>query len=302
MANQKTILVTGATGAQGGGVARHLLRGGKFRVRCLTRNPDSDKAAALERAGAEVVRGDLGDPKSLAPALKGCYGVFGVTNFWEHFAKEYDQGKNLMDAVKAAAPEHFIFSSLPYAKKITNGKIEVPHFDTKGRLEEYARELKLDAIVVHVAFYFENFINYFPLQKQADGTFAFGFPQGDTPLAAVCVEDVGGVLAAIFDRPKDFRNKTVGIVGDDLPPKQYAEIMTRVLATKVVYNYVPREVFASFGFPGAEDLANMFEYNRLHIPNRKADVEQSRRLYPGMQRFEAWLRANKDRFSAMLKS
>lgn len=301
MTDQKIILVTGATGAQGGGVARHLLKGGKFRVRCLTRNPESEKAAALKRAGADVRKGDLDDPSSLKAAMEGCYGVFGVTNYWEHFAKEYEQGKNLIDAVKAARVEHFVFSTLPFAKKITKGALEVPHFDIKGRLEEYGRELKLGATFVHVAFYFENFIYFFPPKKQTDGSFAFGFPQGDTPLAGVAVEDTGGVVAAVFANRDAFRDKTVGIVGDDLPPKQYAELMTRVLGKKFVYNYVPREVFASYGFPGAEDLANMFEYNRLYIPNRKADMDQSRSLYPGMQTFEPWLKANKEKFSAILR-
>ncbi|MFQ5817624.1 MAG: NmrA/HSCARG family protein [Terriglobia bacterium] len=301
MTEPKTILVTGATGAQGGGVARQLLAGGKFAVRCLSRNPNSEKATALKQAGAEVVKGDFEDVASLRSALTGCYGVFGVTNYWEHFEKEYPQGKNLMDAVAAAKVEHFVFSALPYAKKLTQGALAVPHFDSKGQLEEYGRGRGLAATFVHVAFYFENFLFFFPPQKQADGTFSFGFPQGDTPLAGVAVEDVGGVVAAIFDRRAEFRGKTVGIVGDDLPSQRYAEIMTRVLGKKVVYNYIPREVFASFTFPGAEDLANMFEFNRLHIPNRKADLEQSRTLYPRMQSFESWLTANKSRFQSILQ-
>ncbi|MFQ5927526.1 MAG: NmrA/HSCARG family protein, partial [Terriglobia bacterium] len=283
MTERKTILVTGATGAQGGGVARHLLAGGKFAVRCLTRDPNSEKASAFKNAGAELVKGNFEDVESLHAAIKGCYGAFGVTNYWEHFEKEYAQGKNLVEAVAAANVEHFVFSTLPYVKKLTNGKLAVPHFDIKGQLEEYARGRGLAATFVHVAFYFENFLSFFPPRKQDGGTFSFGFPQGDTPLAGVAVEDVGGVVAAIFDRRADFRGKTVGIVGDDLPPQTYAEIMTRVLGKKVVYNYIPREVFSSFAFPGAEDLANMFEFNRLHIPNRQADLTQSRALYLRMQ-------------------
>ena len=300
MPDRKTILVTGATGAQGGGVARHLLSRGKFAVRCLTRNPESEKAAELARAGAEVVKGDLGDAPSLRPALQGCYGVFGVTNFWEHFAKEYEHGKNLVDAVAAANVEHFVFSTLPPAKKISGGELDVPHFDLKAELEEYARSLGLPATFVHVAFYFENFLYFFPPQKAGNGSFAFGFPQGDTPLAGVAVEDVGGVVATIFERPAEFRGKTIGIVGDDLPPARYAELMTQILQKKVVYNSVSRAAFAALGFPGAEDLANMFEFNRLYIPNRRADLEQSRGLYASMQDFPTWLKANKARFQPIL--
>ena len=298
MADKRTILVTGATGGQGGGVARHLLKGGKFRVRCLTRDPKSAKAAALAQAGAEVVKGDLANPSSLAAALAGCYGCFGVTNFWEHFAAEYQQGINLVDAVKAAGIEHFIFSTLPNCKKITKGAIEVPHLDMKAQIEEHARELKLPATFVNVAFYFENFLTFFPPQKQANGVLSFGFPQGDTPLAGVAVEDTGGVVAAIFDRPNEFRGKTVGVVGDDLTGSKYAEIMARVLGQTVVYNYIPRDAYAAFGFPGAKELADMFEFNRLYVPSRQADVAQSRSLYPGMQSFEAWMRANKEKFQA----
>ena len=292
----KKILVVGATGAQGGSVARHLLADGKFGVKCLTRKPRSEKAAALEKAGAEIVEGSLDDLDSLHVALEGCSRVFGVTNFWEHFDKEYQQGKNLVDAVKGADVDHFVFSTLPFVNKITEGELEVPHFDIKGKLEEYTRSLGIKTTFVHVAFYYENFLSFFPPQKQEDGTFAFGFPQGHTPLAGVAVEDLGGVVKVIFDRPSDFIGRVVGIVGDDLPPRSYADTMTRVLGKKVVYNSIPKEVFASFDFPGADDLANMFEYNRLHIPSRRADLDECRALYPEIQSFESWVRANKSKF------
>ena len=296
MADRRTILVTGATGAQGGGVARHLLRGGQFRVRCLTRNPNSAKATALAKSGAEVVKGDLADRQSVETVLAGCHGCFGITNFWEHFMGERQHGRNLVEAVKSAGVEHFVFSTLPSAKEITKGAIEVPHLDIKADVEKYARELRLGATFVNVAFYFENFLTYFPPQRQADGTLAFGFPQGDTPLAGVAVEDLGGVVTAILGRPGEFRDRTVGIVGDDLPGKKYAEIMSRVLGQKVVYKYIPRETYASFGFPGAQELADMFEFNRLYIPERRADMAESRALYPGMQSFEEWMTANKQQF------
>jgi uncharacterized protein YbjT (DUF2867 family) len=295
MADRPIVLVTGATGAQGGGVARHLLAGVRFGVRCLTRDPASDKAAALRRAGAEVVAGDLDDPASLRAALAGCHAAFGVTNFWEHFANEERQGRNLIEAVAAANLRHVVLSTLPSPKKITRGRLEVPHFDIKAQLETHARGLKLPATFVHVAFYYDNFLSFFAPRKEEGGTYAFGFPQGDTPLAAVAAEDVGGVVAAVFGWPDDFIGRTIGIVGDDLPPAAYAGIMTRVLGERIEYRYVPREAFASSGFPGAEDLANMFEFNRLHVPSRQADLEESRRLYPEIQSFETWVRANADR-------
>jgi uncharacterized protein YbjT (DUF2867 family) len=296
MEAKKIILVVGATGAQGGSVARHLLARSNFRIRCLTRHPDSEKARALDQAGAEIVQGDLEDAGSIRAALKGCYGCYGVTNFWEHFEKEYGQGRNLVDAVQRSGVEHFVFSTLPHCKKISGGKLEAPHLDMKAQLEEYTRRLGLKATFVHVAFYFENFLTFFPPQAQEDGSFAFGFPQADTPLAGVAVEDVGSIVSILFERPQDYLGKVVGIVGDDLTGDRYAETMTRILGTRVSYRHVPREEFAALGFPGAEDLANMFEFNRLYIPNRRADVEMCRALNPKMQTFETWLTSNKGAF------
>lgn len=301
MTNKKTILVTGATGAQGGSVARYLLNEGNFRVRALTRDANSDKAAVLKQAGAEIVEGDLADIESLRSAVQGCYGVFGVTNFWEHFDKEYEHGKNLIDAVAESNVEHFVFSSLPPAKQISGGELEVPHFDIKAELENYARKLIPNTTFVHVAFYYENFLSFFPPQKQADGKFAFGFPQGETKLAAVSVDEIGGVVLAIFSQPEEFKGKTIGIVGDDLPPAEYAATMTRLLGKAIKFNHIPREVFSAFGFPGADDLANMFDFNRRFIPERKADLAMSRALYPQISTFETWLAENKNKFSEILE-
>ncbi len=296
MAAKNTILVVGATGAQGGSVARHLLKSGKFHVRALTRDPDSPKAAALHQAGAQPVKGDLEDVPALRAALDGCWGAFGVTSFWEHFGKELQHGINLVDAVKAAGVPHFIFSGLPHVKKATGGALEAPHFDMKAEIEDYARRTLSEPTFVHVAFYFDNFLGFFPPRAQGDGSFTFGFPQGDTPLAGVAVEDVGGVVTAIFRRAEEFRGRTVGIVGDDLPGKEYAAIMSRVLGRKIVYHHIPKDEYAALGFPGADDLANMFEFNRLHIPDRRADVAESRALYPDMQSFETWMKRNRGKF------
>ncbi len=298
----KTILVTGATGAQGGGVASHLLSSGRYSVRCLTRKPQSEPAQALRRAGAEIVQGDLGDTASLKAALSGCYGVFGLTNYWEHFEREYAQGKNLVDTVAASGVEHFIFSTLPSAKATTHGELDVPHLDIKGRLEEYSRGLGLSATYVHVAFYYENFVTFFPPRRLEDGTFVFGFPQGDAPLAAVAVEDTGGVVTALFDRGLEYKGRTVGIVGDERPAQEYATIMTASTGQCVVYQHVPREAFAALGFPGAGDLANMFDFNRRFVPSRRGDIEQCRMLYPGMRTFETWLEANRERLLSVLSA
>jgi uncharacterized protein YbjT (DUF2867 family) len=296
MTKQNTILVTGATGAQGGSVARHLLKNGKFAVRCLTRNPASENAVALQKAGAEIIKGDFEDIESLKTAMKGCYGVYGVTDYWEHFDREYDLGKNLIDAVKSSDIEHFIFSTLPDTRVASDGKYNIPHFGIKAKLEGYAYRHQLKATYVQIAFYFENFYNYFPPKEQEDGSFLFGFPQGDTPLAGIAIEDLGGVVSAILDKPEEFISYKFGVVGDDMPLSEYAEIMTRVLGKKYIYKHVPRDVFAAYEFLGAREIADMFEFNSLYIPNRKADMKKCKSLYPEMQTFETWLKANKDKF------
>ena len=297
----KTILVIGATGAQGGSVARHLLARNEFAVRAMTRNPDSEAAKELLWLGAEVVHGTLDDRASIRAALKDVYGVFGVTNYWEHFARELEHGQNLINAVAGAHVEHFVFSSLPSVYKESNGELSAPHMDLKFELEEYARSLGIPSTFVHVAFYYDNFFSFFPPQKAADGKYHFGFPQGDTPLAGVAAEDIGGPVASIFANPGDFLGRTVGIVGEDLTGRDYAAILSAVSGKEVQYNHIPREVSAAFDFPGADDLADMFDFNRRFIPGREADARQSRNLYPAMQTFEQWAVNRREELARLLK-
>jgi uncharacterized protein YbjT (DUF2867 family) len=290
------ILVVGATGAQGGSVARHLLRARSCGVRCLTRRPRSAAAQEIATLGAELVEGDLKDPASLRAALRGCDGAFGVTNYWEHFEHEFELGRNFVDALAACGIQHAVISTLPHARLLTGGRLSVPHLDSKGRIEEYARGANLPATYVHVAFYYENFLAHFPPRRQPNGSYVFGFPQGNTPLAAVAVEDIGGVVAAIFAESFWYRDKVVGIVGDDTRCDDYAEAMHRVLGRQFAYRYVAHDAFAALGFPGARDLADMFEFNRQYVPNRRVDLAKSRELYPQMHTFERWLRAHTPAF------
>lgn len=289
--DRPVVLVTGATGRQGGAVARHLLRRGRFAVRALTRTPHSDEAKALRAIGAEVVRGDLRDAASVRAALEGCYGVFGVTNFWEHFDGEYEQGINLVEAVSDACVGHFVFSTLPSVIQATRGELAVGHFDMKARMEACARVLDIPATYVHAAFYFENFLFFLPPVPQPDGSYVIASPQGDTPLAAVAVDDIGAAVATIFEQRAGFLGRTVRLAGDEQPMADYAAALTRATGRVIRPAYVPREVFAGYGFPGAEDAANMFEYYRRFVPSRQADIEATRALVPEAQRFASWAAA-----------
>jgi uncharacterized protein YbjT (DUF2867 family) len=288
----KKILVFGATGGQGGSVARHLLARGRFAVRAFTRNANSPAAEELRILGVEVVEGNLDDRASIRAALEGVYGVFGVTNFWEHFAAEAEHGRNLVNAVAGSDVEHLVLSTLPPIEKETNGALKSPHFDIKAEHEEYAKSLGIPATFVHVPFYYENFLAFFPPRPTGDGSFQFGFPQGDTPLAAISVADVGLAVARIFEEPEQYLGKVVKLAGDELPASGYAAVMSEHTGAKISYTHVPREVFAALGFPGAEDLADMFEYYRAHIPSRKQDVEHWRAITPELQSFDTWMAQN----------
>ena len=300
MTPKPLILVTGATGAQGGSVAHHLLQSGGFRVRALTRHPDSAKAQTLKTAGAEIVAGNLSDKDSLLNAMRGCDGVFGVTNFWEHFAGEYEHGINLIDAVVDCGVRQFVLSTLPSVSDITNGVLPVPHFDIKARLEAYARSKKGDTTFVHMAFYYQNFFGFIPLQKEADDSYSFGFPLGDSPMASVSVNDLGGILLPVFRNPEQWAGKTIETAGDFITGDAYAAILSQVSGKKVVYRYIPREQYAALGFPGAEEVANMFEYYRLYKPYGEEAVRRSRELYPALKSFEQQLREDKHLLDAVL--
>lgn len=296
--NQKPIiLVTGATGAQGGSVAYALLNSKQYDVRCLTRNKNSEKALALQYNGAQIVEGDLGDIESLKCAMHGCYGVFGLTNFWEHYESETLHGKNLVEAVHASGISHFVFSTLPGYHSLSGGRFAVPHCDIKAEFERYTKELGIPYTFIHIAFYYENFLTFFPPQEDGNGNYYFGFPQGDTKLAMVSAEDLGNIVDKIFDHPVEYKGRTVGVVGEDRSCTEYAAIMSKVLQQHIEYHYIPRDIYAAFNFTGAEELANMFEVQRLFIPERTIDLIESYGLNPSMQTFESWLLRNKSRFS-----
>ena len=300
MTPKPLILVTGATGAQGGSVAHHLLQSKQFRVRALTRHPESAKAKALQTAGAEVVSGDLGDKASLLRALEGVDSVYGVTNFWEHFNGEYEQGLQLIDAVVETGVKQLVLSTLPSVKEVSGGALPVPHFDIKAELEAYARSKKPDTTFVHLAFYYQNFFGFIPIQKDAEGNYSFGFPLGDAPMAAVSVKDLGGILLPVFQHPDQYAGRTLVAAGEFITADAYAATLSKVSGKKVSYHYIPREQYAALGFPGAEEVANMFEYYRLYKPYGEEGVRQSRELYPALKTFEQQLSEDKEALAAVL--
>lgn len=297
---KQIILVTGATGAQGGSVAKTLLRQGRYDVRVFTRDASSPRAISLHHAGAEIAVGDFEDVESLRKAMEGVYGVFGVTDYDEHAEKEIIHGKNLIDSVKFSGVRHFVYSASPNYHKLSKGERSVPQFDIKAKLQDYTKSLGIPASFVHVAFYYENFIGLFPLQRDKQQNLHFGFPQGDARLAMASVNDLGGVVATIFDHPVEYIGRTVGVVGEDRTCAEYANVMSKVLDKMVYYHHIPRDIFIGFDNAQAENWADVFEVQRLYTTSHQVDLIESYGLNPAMQTFESWLRKNRERVLAQI--
>jgi uncharacterized protein YbjT (DUF2867 family) len=306
MPEKKIIAVVGATGAQGGGLVRAILadKSGSFAVRAITRDTKSEKAEALRASGAEVVAGDADNPATLGSAFAGAYGAFLLTNFWEHFSpeRELTQARNMAQAVKAAGVQHVIWSTLEDTRKwvpleddrmpTLMGKYKVPHLDAKGEADDIFRQLGVPTTFLLTAFYWDNLI-YFGSgpQRGPDGSLGITFPMDDKRLPGIAAEDIGKCAYGVFKRGRELVGKTVAIAGEHLTGKQMADALTRALGQEIRYNNVPPEVYRSFGFPGADDLGNMFQFKRdfndYFVGVR--DIGFSRSLNPELQTFDEWL-------------
>jgi uncharacterized protein YbjT (DUF2867 family) len=305
---KKTIAVVGATGAQGGGLVRAILAdpGGGFAARALTRNATSDKARALAQAGAEVVAADLDDVASLRRAFEGAHGAFCVTAFWEHFSaeKEQSQARHMAQAAKDAGVKHVIWSTLEDTRlrvpledarmPTLQGKYKVPHYDGKGEANAFFSALGVPTTFLNTSFYWDNLIHFGSGPKKGpDGKLVFVLPMGDKKLPGIAVEDIGRCAYGIFKR-KDLIGKTVGIAGEHLNGAQMAAALSAALGRPIAHAAVPPEVYRGYGFPGADDLGNMFqfkaEFEREYCAAR--DLGFSRSLNPQLQTFAQWLAAN----------
>ena len=312
MAEKKIIAVVGSTGAQGGGLARAILSDphSEFAVRAITRDTKSEKAQALAKMGAEVVAGDVDDVESLKRAFAGAYGAYCVTFFWAHFSpeKEIANAKAMATAAKHAGIKHAIWSTFEDTRKwvpLTDNrmptlkeKYKVPHFDAKAEADHFFTDLGVPTTFLLTSFYWDNFI-YFGMgpKKGPDGNLGITLPMGDKKLPGMAAEDIGKCAYGIFKKSKEFIGKTVGISGEQLTGTQMAATFTKILGKNVRYNEVPPDVYRSFGFPGADDLGNMFQvkrdFEKLYCGARS--VEFSRSLNPLLQSFETWLTNNKSR-------
>lgn len=310
MNNKKIIAVVGATGSQGGGLVRAILNdpSGEFAVRAITRNSGSEKAKALAELGAEVVEANVEDKASLVNAFIGAWGVFCVTFYWEHYSpeKEKQHAKNLAEAVSEAGPHHVIWSTLEDTRKwiplydnrmpTLMGKYKVPHFDSKGESDHYFVNSGVPYTLLLASFYWDNFI-FFGMgpQKGPDGKLVLSLPMGDKKLPAIAAEDIGKCALGIFKNPAAYQGKTIGICGDQPTGYEMAEKLSKALNKEISYNAVPFDVYRGLGFPGAEDLGNMFQFyhdfDEYFCGSRSVDGAKA--LNPELQSFDQWLEKHK---------
>ncbi len=313
MAEQKKIIaVVGATGQQGSGLVRAIVndRGGGFTVRALTRDVQSDKAKALAALGAELTAANLDEPASLVRAFDGAYGAFCLTNFWEHFSpeKELAQARAMAEAVKEARVQHVIWSTLEDTRRwvpvddprmpTLMGKYKVPHFDAKGEADAEFAKLGVPTTFLLTSFYWENLIAFgMGPKKGPDGMLSFTLPMGEKRLPGIAADDIGKCAYGILKRGKEYIGRTVGIAGEHLTGAEMAAALGRALGKEVRYQALSFDAYRQLGFPGADDLGNMFQFkhdfNDVFCGTRNPEI--ARGLNPSLQTFERWLAQNSRR-------
>ena len=312
MSQKKIIVVFGATGAQGGGLAHAILndKNSGFSVRAVTRDVTSDKAKELASLGAEVVAGDVDDMESLKAALAGAYGAYFVTFFWAHFSpeKEMAEAKNMAMAAKEAGLKHVIWSTLEDVRKYVpleddriptlNGKYKVPHFDGKGESDQYFIDAAVPVTFLVTSFYWENLI-YFGMgpKRGEDGKLSITFPLGNKKMSGMAAVDIGKCAYGIFKEGETLIGKRIGIAGDQLTCTEMAGALSKAIGEEVTYHEVTPDQYRSFGFPGADDLGNMFQFYRDfdEVCNSIRDIKRSRELNPELKSFDTWLEENVSR-------
>lgn len=309
MSDKKIIAVFGATGAQGGGVVRAIVGDpdGGFTARAITRNPDSDKAKELASLGADVVAADADRPESLSGALEGAYGAFCVTNFWEHFSAEREgaQATAMAHATKAAGLQHVVWSTLEDTRNwvpldderlpTIGGAYKVPHFDAKGAVDSVFANEAAPTTYMMAAFYWDNFV-HFGMGPRAgeNGELVLGLPLGGAKLPGIAASDIGVCAYGIFKQGTSTVGQRIGIAGESLHGAEMAEKMGKALGRPVQFVDVPFDTYRGLGFPGAEDLGNMFQFHQLLGDEfqRARDAQKARALNPSLHDFDAWLSAN----------
>lgn len=281
-----TVLVTGATGLQGGAVARELVRRGRA-VAALVRDPASEAARALADLGVTLVRGDLDDEVSLRAAMEGVHGVFSVQTFMTPagLGGEVRQGRAVARAAKAAGVAHVVYSSVGGAERDSG----VPHFESKRHIERYLEQLGLAVTVLRPSFFMDNFAAHGP--QNVDGTLVVRLAlKPDTRVQFVAVEDIGFFAAEAFERPGQYVGRAVELAGDELSATEVAEAFAARTGLPARFEELPLDAVAANPYiPNAAEIALMFEWFQEH--GYRADIAALRAEHPGLLSFAAYLKS-----------
>ncbi|WP_328523539.1 NmrA/HSCARG family protein [Kribbella sp. NBC_00359] len=325
MSEKKLIAVVGATGAQGGGLARAILDdpSHEFAVRALTRNPDSAKAKELAAAGAEVVAADLDDEASVRAAFDGAYGAFVVTNYWVERTPEQEaarsraemelaQAETAAQAARDAGVKHLIWSTLEDTRpffagrddvpSLDDGRYKVPHFDAKGEADALFTKYGVPTTFLRTTFYFDSLISGMEPVRNVDGKLILNMPMADQPLSGIASEDIGRTALGVFRRGPELIGQTVSIAGDHLTGDQYAAALTvalkDTLGEDITYQPLTWDEFRALQFPLAVEIANMFQFYAEDSARFTGDrnLTKVRDLNPALQSLEDWLTNHKHDF------
>jgi uncharacterized protein YbjT (DUF2867 family) len=284
--SEKTILVTGATGKQGGAVARHLTSEG-WHVRILTRDPKKPAAKRCRQMGMEVMQGDLNDKNSVLKAASGVYGIYSVQSLEQGVEVEVRQGKTLADVAKNRGVKHFVYSSVGSANRNT----KIPHFESKWQVEQHINSLKIPATIFRPVWFMDNFLMPQFQGSILKGTLSMPMKPQKT-LQMIAVDNIGGFVAKAFDNPDEFIGQAIDIAGDELTIPQVARKLSNVIGHDVKFVEMPMQEMRN----ASEEWAIMFQW--FNDVGYKSDITTLRRMLPDLMDFEMWLqKAGREHFA-----
>jgi len=290
------VVVSGITGCQGGSVARALLDDGRWRVRGLTRNADSEKANELRSQGVEIIQLDFKNNFALVEALKSCYAFFAVTNYWDPNTKdvEIEVGKGMVDAAISAGIKHFIWSSLPNVELLSEGKYKVPPFTNKAIVQGYAEQkMKEVMYTTYVApgFYFQNFKTVLAPKLEND-VLVFTMPNTKM-LHAMDINDLGAAVLTILHNPEVFNGRFVPLFGEHIPLKEYIPPIGYFSDKSVRFVLLPWQEYSKLPIPGAAEIGEMFGwFNDFSVFGKEVDIEIMNKASPKLKSWKEWLQSS----------
>lgn len=284
------VFISGGTGNQGGPIVQAALQDKRFsEVRTLTRNKNSDKAKSLSAQGVKVFEGSFDDAASLSLALQGVDTAFLVTQFWEKLDVELEvgHGRTFVDTAKAAGVSYLVFSTLDNEEQF-----DVPHFRSKTQIEKYISSSGLEYSFVKFAFYFENFLSFFPPRHDEEkDVYTVAYPTGDHKIPMAAVADGGSFVVEVLANRKEYSGKTYRFLSENLSGPEVASTIQEVTGKSVVFYPISVDDFKALGFPGADDLGEMF---KLLVKLGPADASHVKKVDSKVRSFKQWVEDNKE--------